>query len=265
MNLPDPSNGEKFSEPTSSSEESRRRVLRAAALRPINLLMLVLGAFAGAFFSWWFLPLTVVTYALLVFLATRDPFFERKTLGQSHSTAATQPSLDISLERRARWLPKGETRNTVDNALEAYRKSVASIEGASDVTRTVLEDAVPKLHTAADRLVETATKREKAATIIAELKSLTNTREDHLTAIEKLENEMQAADAEISKTYDQLVALRAKVAHISIADAPETRAEASQINASLDELNLRLEALEATMTSSEENLSPPRNQLEQDS
>ncbi len=258
MSLPEPSNKEKL--PESESSPDRHQVLRAAILRPINLLMLILGAFASVLFSWWLLPITAVTYILLVFLATRDPFFVQKALGQRGSATTPQPSLDISLERRARWLPKGETRDKIDAALEIYRKVVASIEESSDVAKTVLEDAVPKLHVAADRLVETATKREKAATVTAELKSLTNPREDHATALEALENEIQGADAEISRTYDQLVALRAKVAKVSMAEAPETQATAFQVNASLDELNLRLEALEETMTSSEENLSLPRSQ-----
>lgn len=263
MNSPEPENGEKSLQPTSSSSDNRR-VVRAAFLRPINLLMLVLGGFAAVLFSWWFLPITAVTYVLLVFLAARDPLFERQILGDSDSTTPSQPSLDISPERRARWLPKGETRSKVDDALEIYRKVVTSIEGSSDVAKTILEGAVPKLHTAADRLVETATKREKAATIIVELKSLTNTTESHSATIENLENEVQAADAEISRTYDQLIALRAKVAQISIVDAPETRAEALQVNVSLDELVLRLEALEETMTSTKESSSLPRDQLDQD-
>ena len=57
-------------------------MLRAAALRPINVTMLVIGA--GVFattLAWWLLPLTIVTYASLVFLAARDPIFQRKVLG----------------------------------------------------------------------------------------------------------------------------------------------------------------------------------------
>lgn len=250
--LPEPDNGERLPEHGAHSSEDRRQVLRAAALRPINLLMLVLGGFAAISFPWWFLPLTVVTYALLVFLASRDPLFERQILGERSSSAPPQPALDISPERRARWLPRGETRHRVEEALEIYRRVVASIEESGDVARSVLEDAVPKLHAAANRLVETADNREKTATVIEELKSLTGTSEDHAASIERLESVIQDADAEISKTYDRLVALRAKAAQVSVADSPEDRATASQVNTSLDELNLRLEALEETMTSHEE-------------
>lgn len=256
MSIPEPGNSENLPKPESSSED-RRQVHRAAFLRPLNLLMLVVGGVAGILYSWWFLPLAAVTYALLVFLAIREPFFEQQTLGRRSSANLSQTSLDISPERRARWLPKGETRRKVDEALEVYRKAVASIEGSDSVTRAVLEDAVPRLHTAADRLVETATKREKAATLATELKSLNNTRADHTMTIGKLEEGIQTADAEISKTCDQFSALRAKVAQISISDTPETRATASQVNASLDELNLRLEALGETMNSSEKDSSLP--------
>src|SRR5919112_6666504 len=58
--------------PLSSAE--RGRVVRAAALRPLNVVVLAIGA--GIFattLAWWMVPLTLVTYALLVFFASRDP------------------------------------------------------------------------------------------------------------------------------------------------------------------------------------------------
>lgn len=221
--------------------------------------MLALGAFASVLFSWWFAPLTVVTYGLLVFLASRDPFFRQQILGDTGPSDSSQPALDISPERRARWLPRGETRRKIEAALGVYRKTVASIEESDDVARSVLEDAVPKLHAAANRLVDVGTNREKAATVIEELRSLTNTGKDRESSIEKLENEIRSADAEIFETYDQFASLRMKVAQVSISESHETRAAANQVNASLNELNLRLEALERTMTPYEEPLSPPED------
>ena len=44
----------------------------------------------------------------------------------------------------------------MEAALDVYRKVVAAIEDSDDVTRAVLDDAVPKLHAAADRLVDVA-------------------------------------------------------------------------------------------------------------
>ncbi|CAN5652166.1 hypothetical protein BH24ACT22_BH24ACT22_03010 [soil metagenome] len=249
---PEPGNGERVPERVSTEQAERRRVLKAASLRPINLLMLVVGGFASILFSWWFLPLTLVTYALLVSLATRDPFYEQKTLGKSSSQAPSRPRSDISPERRARWIPRGETRSKVEDALEVYQRVVAAIEESGDVARTVLEDAVPKLHAAADRLVDVGDRREKTSTVVDELKSLTSPKEDHSSAIEKLENDIRKADEEISATCDQIVALRARVAQVSVADTPENRAAALQVNESLDELNLRLEALEETMSPLEE-------------
>jgi chromosome segregation ATPase len=150
----------------------------------------------------------------------------------------------------------------VEGALEVYRKVVASIEESGDVAKSVLEDAVPKLHAAANRLVDVGANRDKAATVIEELKSLTDTRGDHTASIDYLEREIQDADAEISKTYDQLLALRAKVAQVAITNSPEDRATAFGVNNSLDELNLRLEALEETMTSQEEHLPSSGDQPE---
>jgi hypothetical protein len=235
-------------------------MLRAAALRPINVMMLVIGA--GVFLTtlvWWLLPLTIVTYASLVFLAARDPIFQRKVLGGGQ-VAKTSPnaveSSDVSPERRARWLPRGETRQKVEAALDVYRKVVAAIETSDDVTRAVLDDVVPRLHAAADRLVDVARGRERAAEVARDLgedtgsAAPTTTRQENLR---ELQNRISAADAEISDTYQELLDLRAKVVRISI--DTENPARANDLNTSLDGLNARLEALSELMASPGE---PPR-------
>jgi hypothetical protein len=232
------------------SPEERRRIRRAAALRPINVLMLVIGAGVfAATLAWWIPPLTLVTYALLVFLSARDPIFGHRVLheGAARSLGAAG-NRDVSPERRARWLPRGETREKVEDALVVYRKVVAAIEGSDDVTRTVLDDAVSKLHATANRLVDVAQGREKAAEAIRDLRQHTrstasNTREESLRA---LEDKLRAADAEISDTFDKLLTLRARVARVSIEGGGSEGAAA--LNASLDDLNARLEALSDTMS-----------------
>ena len=191
-------------------------MLRAAALRPINVAMLVSGVVAFATtLAWWLVPLTVLTYASLVFLAARDPIFQRKVLGGS------------------------ETPKTSPNAVET----------SDDVTRSVLDDVVPRLHAAADRLVDVAQGRERAAEVARDLKQGTGSarptaaRQENLR---ELENRIGAADVEISDTYQELLDLRAKVVRISIdSDNP---ARTKDLNASLDGLNARLEALSELMT-----------------
>ncbi|HWS82234.1 MAG TPA: hypothetical protein VN178_14535 [Rubrobacter sp.] len=235
----------------------RNRMLRAAALRPINVTMLVIGA--GAFLTtlaWWLVPLTILTYAALVFLAARDPIFQRKVLGRGE-VPKTSPnaveSTELSPERRARWLPRGETRQRVEAALGVYRKVVAAIETSDDVTRSVLDDAVPRLHAAADRLVDVAQGRERAAEVARDLgqdtasATPTTARQENLR---ELENRISAADAEISDTYQELLDLRAKVVRISIDS--ENPARTKDLNASLDGLNARLEALSELMVPQEE-------------
>ena len=238
------------------SPGERNRMLRAAALRPINVTMLVIGA--GAFLTtlaWWLVPLTILTYAALVFLAARDPIFQRKVLGRGE-VPKTSPnaveSTELSPERRARWLPRGETRQRVEAALDVYRKVVAAIETSDDVTRSVLDDAVPRLHAAADRLVDVAQGRERAAEVARDLgqdtacAGPTTARQENLR---ELENRISAADAEISDTYQELLDLRAKVVRISIDS--ENPARAKDLNASLDGLNARLEALSELMAPQE--------------
>ena len=240
------------------SRGERNRMLRAAALRPINVTMLVIGAGAlVATLAWWLVPLTILTYASLVFLAARDPIFQRKVLGRGE-VPKTSPSAvegtDLSPERRARWLPRGETRQRVEAALDVYRKVVAAIEASDDVTRTVLDDAVPRLHDAADRLVDLAQGRERAAEVARDLgrdtasAMPTAARQESL---QELENRISTADAEISGTYQELLDLRAKVVRISI--DTENPARANDLNASLDGLNARLEALSELMAPQDEN------------
>ena len=136
----------------------------------------------------------------------------------------------------------------MEAALEVYRKVVAAIEDSDEVTRAVLDDAVPRLHAAADRLVDVAEAREKAAEVARELGR--NTEASAGTArqenLRELEERIRAADAEISGTSEELLDLRAKVVRISI-DA-NNPARAKDLNASLDGLNARLEALSETMS-----------------
>jgi hypothetical protein len=240
----DPDSGSPERLPLSPAE--RGRIVRAAALRPLNVVVLVIGA--GIFATtlvWWMVPLTLVTYALLVFFASRDPIFARRVLYGRDDAGSSSPTADrdLSPERRARWLPRGETREKVEAALVVYRKVVVAIEESDEVTRAVLDDAVPKLHAAADRLVDVAQRREKAAEVLRDLDRHTGASGDDAGA---LQEKLHAADAEISDTFDKLLALRSRVVRVSIDSGnPEG---AAALNASLDELNARLEALSDTMS-----------------
>jgi hypothetical protein len=234
--------------PLSPAEQGR--VTRAAALRPLNVIVLFVGA--GVFattLAWWMVPLTLLTYAVLVFLAARDPLFARRVL---HGREAARPpeltsSRDVSPERRARWLPRGQTREKVEAALVVYRKVLVAIEESDEVTRAVLDDAIPKLHAAANRLVDLADKRERAAEVLRDLGrhggEAPSAGEEDARA---LQERMRAADAEISEVLEKLLALRSRVVRVSI-DSGD-REGAAALNASLDDLNARLEALSETMT-----------------
>ena len=217
-------------------------MVRVAALRPLNLVVLVIGlVFFVATLAWWALPLTLATYAALVFLGARDPFLQSRVLGRK-GPAVEQPR-DLSPERRARWLPRGETRERVDAALAEYRKVLAAVEASDDVTRTVLEDTMPRLHAAADRLVDVALQREKVAKTARELRDKSAPNAGPLQEdLRRLETRVREADADISATSGQFLDLRARVVRISIDRDNAQRIAA--LNASLDELNARLEALD---------------------
>ena len=236
------------SSPLSPAE--RGRIRRAAALRPLNVMMLVIGV--GVFattLAWWVPLLTLLTYVLLVFFSARDPIFGRRVLhGREEMNRASGVGNDVSPERRARWLPRGETRERVEAALVVYRKVVVAIEESDEVTRAVLDDAVPKLHAAADRLVDVAQGREKAAEILRDFRQHADASaasEAEGGDIGALQERLRAADAEISDTLERLLALRSRVVRISIESGDPEGVTA--LNSSLDELNARLEALSDTM------------------
>jgi hypothetical protein len=239
--------------PAPLSPAERSRVTRAATLRPLNVLVLVIGAgIFAATLAWWVPLLALVTYVLLVFLAAHDTLFARRVLHgrEDARSPAVAVDRDVSPERRARWLPRGESREKVEAALVVYRKVVVAIEESDDVTRAVLDDAVPKLHAAANRLVDVAQRREKAAEVLHDLRQQTtgtsvapDTGGDDVVA---LQDRLRAADAEISGTFEKLLALRSRVVRVSI-DSGNSKGAAA-LNASLDDLNARLEALSDTMS-----------------
>ena len=223
--------------------------------------MVAIGAVSFATtLAWWIVPLTLATYAALVLLAARDPLFRSRVLeGRGSRSGARSLGQEagqeaISPERRARWLPRGETRQKVEAALEVHRRALIAIEESGDVAKAVLHDAVPKLHRIAERLVEVAQKRERASEAIQELKvsrSLERHEGQSKADLAGLENEVRAADAEISDAFEKLLTLRARVVRISAESGGAAQDAAAKLNADLDELNLRLEALRST-------LSPPK-------
>lgn len=236
------------------SPEERQRVTRAAFLRPWGLLVVLIGAvFFALTLAWWLIPLTLATYAALVFLAIRDPLFQRRVLeGRRESRPETQPESpkEVSPERRARWLPRGETRQKVEAALGIYRRTVFAIQESDDVTRAVLDDAIPKLEGVVERLVDVAERREKLAGAIRDLKTSDRVehRENQRAGIEELENELRSADAQVSDTFEKLLTLRAQVVRVSVESGGAVQDAAAKLNADLDTLNLRLEALRSTMS-----------------
>ena len=238
--------------------EDSRRVTRAAALRPINLLTFILGVGVSLTTQWWLLlPLTVVVYTALVALASRDTLFQHRVLHPGEVPpglpgSRSQEGRGMPPERRAHWLPRGETRRKVEEALVAYRKALSTLEHTDDVTRTVLEDTPPKLHAAADRLVDVARRREEAASEIQRINqrssgSKANLSEELAKTLHELERELRAADSEISRTAGQLQELRSRIIRISVSDDSAARAEAAVLASSLDEINFRLDALGETL------------------
>ena len=119
--------------------------------------------------------MTLVTYAIVVFLAARNTLFLDSAFERRESRLRRQPEAtklrDVSPERRARWLPRGETRQKVEAALEIRRRTAGAIQESDDVVQAVLDDAVPKLDEIAERLIDDAHTREKVADAIQDLEA----------------------------------------------------------------------------------------------
>jgi hypothetical protein len=238
------------------SPEERRRVTHSALLRPLSLFVVVIG---GLFFaltlSWWAVVLTLATYAALVFLAVRDPLFWAHVLEGREYRVETRltPSGDeeIPLEQRVRRLPPGETRQKVEHALELHRRTMVAIEESDDVARTVLADSVPKLRDLAGCLVEVAERREQVARMIRnpENHAAAPQREDRDADPAGLENELRAADEEISRTVEKLSRLRSRVVRVSAKSGVAAQEAAATLNADLDGMNFRLGALRSSTPS----------------
>ncbi|CAA9453936.1 MAG: hypothetical protein AVDCRST_MAG80-2617 [uncultured Rubrobacteraceae bacterium] len=240
------------------SPEERRRVTRAAFLHPMGLFVVVIGGvFSALSLSWWAVVLTLVTYTALVFLAARDPLFWAHVLeGREYRLEArTSPSKDENLppERRVHRIPHGETRRKVEEALELHRRTMVAIEESDDVARTVLDDAIPKLHGIAGRLVDVAERREEVARTIRDLENRAGAsqREDRNADLAGLENELHVADEEISRTVEKLSPLRSRVVRVSVESGGAAQKAADRLNADLDEMNLRLDALRSSTFPSE--------------
>ena len=253
--LPDKGSGREL------SPEDRRHLTLAGLRKPLNALVLVVGGvFSLLTLSVWVLILTLLTYATLVFLAVKDPLFQNRMLdgrGGVRQPAIPQDT-DASPERRARWLPRGETRQKVEAALEIHRKVLSAIENSDEVTREVLDDAVPKLRGAAGRLVDLAHLREEAAGAVRELESqsisgsaetASNDQRALAADLEGLRKKVRDADAEISGMVDRLLALRAKVVRVSLETGEAASSAANGLNSDLEELNFRLDALQDTLSS----------------
>ena len=218
---------------TRLSPEAQRKVLRAALLRPWALLVLAIGTFFFATtLTWWAVPLTLATYAALVFLDVRDPVFQTLVLeGREKARAAAQSRLQraagLSPEGRARRLRPGETRTKLEAALEARRRVLLAIEESGDPARGPLTDSIPELQKTADLLVDLAETRERA------------TGESSLKT-------HAVVDAELSDAHEKLSAFRTETVRASIDDAESALDRAGRLRKSIEEMNRRLRELRAS-------------------
>lgn len=234
------------------SPEERRKVVPAAARRPMHLLVLLVGL--GMLLTtqtFWVLPLTLVAYGSLIFFSTRDPFFQRRVLEGRSRPGLPDAGKEPSPERRARWLPRGQTREKVEGALGVQSRTLTAIEESDDVTREVLSDATPKLRDLGNSLVDLAHRREKASLEIKDLQKRSQkhgeSSESPQDVIQSLQREVRQADEELSGMVERLLTLRSGVIRVSLESGDQARDVAKNLTHDLDDLNRRVEALGETL------------------
>lgn len=212
---------------------------RAALLRPMHLLVAAVGiVFFAMTLMWWVLPLTLVTYLVLVYLAASSPLFKRLILRGRENLSGTAPVLSggrkAPPEQRVRRLPNGETRRKVEAALTARDRALVAIENSGEATRGLLQDAPPKLSLLLERLVDVSEKREQVAATV---------RPPEVTSEREEERELRIMDARLSDAFEKISALRPRVVRVSIESGDDAREAAGRLIADLDETLRHLDAL----------------------
>ncbi len=230
------------------SPEEQRRVTRAALLRPLHLLVAAIGiTFTAMTLAWWVLPITLVTYFALVYLAARDPLFQRRILRGRESLSETSPTLSsgekTSIKQRIRELSDEEIRRKIEVALTDKDRTLVVIESSDEATRGLLHEAPPKLELLLERLVDLSEKREQ---IIRSIKLTPDgLQHEARKAPSKQEGgrELQMIDAQLSDIFEKISALRPRVLRIST-ESDEAAVElAGGLIADLDEMLKHLKAL----------------------
>jgi chromosome segregation ATPase len=191
----------------------------------------------------------------VIFFSSRDPFFQRRALEGRQRPGLPDAEKDPSPDRRARWLPRGQTREKVEAALEVRRKTVAAIEESDEVTREVLSGAIPRLQELGNGVVDLAHRRETASSEALELQKLQkNTKNvdgadghELREELQRLQQEVGRMDQELSGMVERLLTLRARVVRVSLESGEPAREAAGSFNRDLDDLNRRVEALGETL------------------
>ena len=230
------------------SPEEQRRVTRAALLRPLHLLVAAIGtAFTAMTLAWWVLPITLVTYFALVYLAARDPLFQRRILRGRESLSETSPALSrgrkTSIQQRTRKLSDEEFRRKIEVALTDKDRTLVAIESSDEATRGLLHEAPPKLELLLERLVDVSEKREQ---IIRSVKPTSDgMQHEARNALSKQEEEeeLQTIDAQLSNTFEKISALRPQVLRISTENDEAAGELVGGLITDLDEMLKHLEAL----------------------
>ena len=231
------------------SREEKRRVTRGALLRPLHLLVAAIGiAFSAMTLAWWVLPITLVTYLALVYLAASDPHFKRHILRGPESLTGTSSTLSgggkASIDQRVRRLSDGEIRRKIETALTDRDRALIALESSDETTRGLLQAAPPKLELLLERLVDVSEKREQDTARSPELTSDGLQPEArNFSPEQEEERESHTMDAQLSDAFEKISALRPRVIRISTESDDNAMTLADRLIADLDEALRHLEAL----------------------
>lgn len=126
------------------ADERASKVILAALTRPLALVAPGAGLlFALAGGLWWLFPLSLVPYAALAWMSTRDPKFVARTLGITE--AAAVPSLP---KRSVEEVVSPSLRELLQRIDQAETKIRMQVDGAGPAVRSMLEASLQQVQTA---------------------------------------------------------------------------------------------------------------------
>ena len=233
-----------------------------AARQPLAILVLVAALFTGLTVALWMLPLGVLVYAVVVFLAARDPATAQTaqrqaiTAARPRITSSTFRKLLEEIERSHSEIARtvAQTGGPLANLLRSIeQQSAGVIEQAhtladkgqiieqflAQINQRQLQDQLAKLDAQIARTQDPYTKQQLEETRKAIIERQTNAR-DLQTYYDRVVAQLQNIDANLNNVLAEMVRLRA-------ADVVSANSASNDVADRLRDLNTDMDAFQRVL------------------